>query len=137
LSEPNPTGANPGPTRTSVAVIAVTMALLALLVWFLNPRQPNFKPAPLEPPSPVCKNPGREFVPSNVTAVSDPGLERLPVDRKNAAIRGLNTTACTCGCQLSVVYCRGMNPACDTSKQMLGKIVNEAAEKPTQAPGKK
>lgn len=113
------------------------MALLALLVWFLNAPQPNFKPAPLEPPSPVCKNPGREFVPSNLTAVPNPDLERLPGDKKNAALRRLNTTACTCGCQLSVVYCRGMNPACETSKQMLGKIVNETAEKPEQVPGKK
>jgi len=137
LSEPNPSGAVSGPTPTSVAVIVVTVALLALLAWYLNPRRPDYKPAPLDPPSAVCRNPGREFVPTNLTAIPDPDLDRLPADKKMAAIRRLNTTACTCGCQLSVVYCPGLNPACETSKQMLGKIVSEAAEKTAQAPGKK
>lgn len=127
MSEPNAAGTNSGPTRTSVAVVAVTLTLLALLVWYLNPRQPGFKPAPLEPPSAVCRNPGRLFVPSNLIGVHEPGLERLPADKRNAALVRLNTTACTCGCQLSVVYCRGMNPACGTSKPMLEKIVSEAS----------
>ena len=120
-----------------MAVIAVTMALLALLVWVLNPRRPNFKPAPLEPSSPVCRNPGREFVPSNLTAAPDLDLERLPADKKMGTLRRLNTTACACGCQLSVVYCRGLNPACDSSRQMLGKIWSEAREKPRAESGKK
>ncbi|HEV2351305.1 MAG TPA: hypothetical protein VG028_15820 [Terriglobia bacterium] len=120
-----------------MAVVAVALALLVLLVWFLNPRQPDFKPAPLEPPSPVCPNPGRQFVPSDLVAVTDPDLERLPADKKIAALRRLNTTACTCGCQLSVVYCRGLNSACDTSRQMFGKIVSEGLRKSAQPPGKK
>jgi hypothetical protein len=112
------------------------MALLALLVWFLNPRRPDFKPAPLDPPTAVCRNPGREFVPSNLIAVPVPDLERLPVEKKMAALRRLNTTACTCGCQLSVAFCPGMNPACETSRQMLGKIVADASGKTAQPPGK-
>jgi hypothetical protein len=103
------------------------MVLLAALAWFLNPRQPNFKPAPLDPPSAVCRNPGRQFVPSNLISVHEPSLERLPADKKTAALVRLNTTACTCGCQLSVVFCRAMNSACATSKPMLEKIVSEVS----------
>lgn len=113
------------------------MALLALMVWYLNPREPNFKPAPLDPSSPVCRNPGREFVPTNLTTVPDPDLERLPADRKMATLRRLNTTACTCGCQLSVVYCPELNPACGTSKLMQDRIVDEASGKTAQPPGEK
>jgi len=137
LSEPNPAGANPGPTRTSVAVIAVSLALLALLVWYLNPRQPDFKPAPLEPPSAVCRNPGRQFVPSNLITVHNSDLERLPAKMKTATLVRLNTTACTCGCQLSVVFCRAMNSACETSKRMMEKMVSEASAPPAPAPKKK
>jgi hypothetical protein len=113
------------------------MALLAVLVWFLNPRQPNFKPAPLEPPSAVCRNPGRQFVPSNLIQVHEPLVEHLSAEKKNAALVRLNTTACTCGCQLSVVYCRAMNPACETSKPMLEKIVGEVSGSSPPSPGKK
>jgi hypothetical protein len=137
LSEPNSAGANSGPSRSSVAVVAIALALLAAMVWFLNPRQPDFKPAPLEPSSPVCPNPGRQFVPSNLVEVHVPGLERLSPEKKHLALVRLNTTACTCGCNLSVIYCRALNPACQTSKAMMEKIVNEVAEKSPQPPGKK
>jgi hypothetical protein len=113
------------------------MALLATLVWLLNPPQPNFKPAPLEPPSAVCRNPGRQFVPSNLTSVPDPSLQSLPPDKKNAALLRLNTTACTCGCQLSVIYCKGLNSACATSGPMIKRIVDEASEMTPPSPGKK
>ncbi len=137
LSEPNAAGVNPGPSRSSAAVVAVTMALLALLVWFLNPRQPDFKPAPLKPPSAECLKPGRDFVPSNLTAISDPLLEALPREKKNPAIFRLNTTPCSCGCQLSVAYCHESNSECATSKQVAKQIVSEAGEKTPRAPGKK
>jgi hypothetical protein len=113
------------------------MALLAALVWFLNPRQPDFKPAPLDPPSAVCRNPGRAFVPSNLTEAPDADLQRLPADKKFAALKRMNTTACACGCNLSVIFCRGLNSMCETSGRMLGKILSEAAENPAQPPGKK
>jgi hypothetical protein len=137
LSEPTSPAANPGPSRGSVAAVVVTVSLLALLVWRLNPRQPDFKPAPLLPPSTDCLKPGRDFVPTNLTAISDPALEALPTGRKNPAIFRLNTTPCTCGCQLSVAYCREMNSECANAKQGIKQIVSEASAKIEHSPGKK
>ena len=137
MSEPTPPAANPGPSRGSVITVVVTMTLLALLVWFLNPRQPDFKPAPLQPPSAECLKPGRAFVPSNLTAIKDTALDALPSERKNPTIFRLNTTPCTCGCQLSMAYCHEMNSECATSKQGIKQMVNEASAKSERAPGRK
>jgi len=120
-----------------VAVVVVTMGLLALLVWFLNPRQPNFKPAPLQPPSAECLKPGRDFVPTNLTAFPDPGLEALPAEKMNPTLFRLNTIPCTCGCQLSLAYCHEMSSECAASKQGIKQIVSEASGKTERAPAKK
>ena len=128
MSEPETAGAEPGPSRNSPLMIAGTMALLALLVWFLNPRQPNYKPAPLRPPSPECLKPGRDFVPTNLIAIPDPSLDALPDPAKNRALFRLNTVPCSCGCQLSVAFCRGSNPLCETSRQMFKQIVSESGK---------
>ena len=127
MSEAREPGAGSGPSRTSPAVVAVAMVLLAALVWYLNPRQPDLHPAPLDPPTPICRNPGRQFVPSNLTDVRGLNIGQLDPGRKHTALVRLNTTACKCGCNLSVIYCRGLNPACETSKKMAGQIVSEAA----------
>lgn len=113
------------------------MALLALLVLYLNPRQPDFKPAPLQPPSTECLKPGREFVPTNLTAIAEPALEALPAEKKNPAIFRLNTSPCTCGCQLSLAYCHEMNSECATSNQGIKKMVSEASANTDRAPAKK
>ncbi len=130
MSEPDAGGANPGKPKGSVAIVAVTMALLALLVWFLNPRQPDFQPAPLKPPSSECLKPGREFVPTNLTSVSEPSLSTLPDGKKMAAIIRLNTTPCTCGCNLSMAYCHETNQECAVSKPGIKQVISEMAEKP-------
>jgi hypothetical protein len=113
------------------------MALLALLVWFLNPRQPDLKPASLSPPSEKCLNPGRDFVPTNLVSISNPELDALPPDGRNRAVHDLNATPCTCGCQLSVALCRGSNSHCETSAQMLKKILSESKNATEKSAGRK
>ena len=137
MSEPNPPAANRGPSRGSVTAVVVTMIFLALLVWFLNPRQPDFKPAPLQPPSADCLKPGRAFVPSNLTAITDTALNALPAGKKNPAIFRLNTTPCTCGCQLSMAYCHEVNSECATSKQGIKQRVSDASATTVSAPSRK
>ena len=117
--------------------VAVTLTLLALLVWYLNPRQPDYKPAPLDPPSAECRKPPRDFVPSNITEISDPALDGLPEKEKNRALYRLNMEPCSCGCQLSVARCRATNSVCETSKQLLTKIAGEAKNNSEQPGGKK
>jgi hypothetical protein len=112
------------------------MTLLALLVWYLNPRQPDYKPAPLDPPSTECSKPQRDFVPSNITGISDPVLDALPEKEKNRAIYRLNMEPCSCGCQLSVARCCQTNSVCEASQRMLKKIAGEAKNNSGQPSGK-
>ena len=117
--------------------MSVTLTLLALLVWYLNPRQPNYQPAPLDPPSAECHKPPRDFVPSNITAISDPALDVLPETEKNRAIYHLNMEPCACGCRLSVARCRDTNSECETSRQLLKNIAGEANKNTDHTTGKK
>lgn len=120
-----------------MAIVAVTIVLLGLLVWFLNPRQPDLKPAPLKPPSSECLKPGREFVPTNLTSIADPALDALPAAKKMAALVRLNTTACTCGCQLSLAYCHQTNAECEVSGPALKHVADAASQDTGRAVEKK
>jgi len=113
------------------------MTLLALLVWYLNPRQPDYKPAPLDPPSTECLKPQRDFVPSNITEISDPALDTLPEKVKTRVIYRLNMEPCTCGCQLSVARCRATNSVCEASPRLLKEIVGETKNNSDLPSGKK
>ena len=108
--------------------MAGSLTLLALLVWFLNPRQPNYKPAPLDPRSPQCPNPGRQFVPTNITEIESPLLDALPQEESNKAIFRLNMAACSCGCNLSLAACRRSNPACVTAAGLFRNTINETVK---------
>jgi len=137
LNEPDATRPNPGPSRASVALTVITLSLLALLVWFLNPRQPNFKPAPLKPSSSECRKPPRAFVPSNVTDLPGPGLNALPEAQRIRLILLMNTRACTCGCQLSIADCLMSNPRCETSGRLMRELVDEVKKDGGRVQGKK
>lgn len=116
---------------------AVALTLLAGLVWFLNPRQPDYKPAPLAPPTSECLKPPRAFVPSNKIDLADPALNALPEKEKIRALYRLNTEACTCGCKLSIAACQLSNPNCEHSGRLLRDVVNETKKEMAGAQGKK
>lgn len=124
-NEPSAPGRARGPTRGSVALVAVTLALLAALAWALKPDRPNLKPAPLDPPVEGCLKVQREFLPSNVTETLDPPLGDLTPAERNRALYRMNMEPCTCGCSLSVAACRVTNPDCGTSKALAEKIIAE------------
>ncbi len=124
-SEPPAEGAGRGPSPGSVAQVAVTLALLAALVWWLHPSQPNFTPAPLDPQPQECLKVPREFVPTNITDLSGGELDALPVARKNHAVFRMNMQPCTCGCNLSVADCRVSSPSCKVSPQLAKKLIEE------------
>ena len=115
--------ANSGPSRSALAWVAVTLALLAALVWALNPRQPALAPAPLGPPLPVCAKLPREFTPTDITHLAEPPFPALPRERKLRALFHMNTEPCPCGCKLSLAACRLNYPSCKTSKELAAKIV--------------
>jgi len=123
LTEPLSPGRPSGPSRGAVALVVVTLGLLAALVWGLNPSRPHFTPAPLEPPTSECPKLKREFIPTNATYLGNPSLDALPREKRNRALYRLNMEACTCGCSLSIAGCRLANPACETSKTLANKII--------------
>lgn len=130
-------GAGPPPQASlsrAGLLVAIMLALLGALVWALNPPQPRFTPAPLDPLAPGCPKFSREFVPTNITSVPDPRTDPLPEKAKYRVLYRLNMEACSCGCRQSVAACRVNNPACQTSFGRAKEIVVEGG---TEAPGLK
>ncbi len=122
------------PRRTGL-VMAVTIGLLATLVWALNPPRSRLTPAKLHPLLPGCPKLNRPFVPTNITSVAAPPVDTLPEGVKYRVLYRLNMEACSCGCGQSIAACRSNNPDCAASLERAKKIVSEvgsqgAAEKP-------
>ena len=112
-----------GVSRGPVALVIVTIALLAALVWALKPARPNYKPAPLQPVSAECPKTAAEFVPSNYTDIQGLDLESLSAAQRNHALFRLNMEPCPCGCNKSIAFCLLNHPACKVAKQVAEKIV--------------
>lgn len=108
-------------------MVAVTLALLAALVWAIQPPRAGFKPALLEPRAPGCPRVQRDFLPTNITELPDSPVESLPRAQKFRALLRMNMEPCTCGCNQSVAACRASEPACETSKELAEKAASEAA----------
>ncbi len=114
-------------------VVGVTMALLAALVWALNPSEPKLKPAPLRPQPAGCVNRLPDFQPSNLTEVPELSLDKLDREARSRALLRLNLEPCSCGCNLSLAACRNAQPDCEASKEPARKI---STEEKSAAPGK-
>jgi hypothetical protein len=114
------------PKRRSGAVVAITLALLALVVWALNPHQPNLHPAPLVPPSSTCSSTRTDFVPSDLTSVPGISLDGLPPALKNQVLLRLNLEPCSCGCKLSLAECLATNPTCAVAHRAAEAILHDA-----------
>ena len=128
------------PKRGSVAAVAVTFALLALLVWGLHPRRPKIRPALLLPPSNPCSAARTDFVPSNLTSIPGLSLEKLPPAVRNQVLLRLNLEPCPCGCKLSLAACLASNPSCTVARRAAEAIVKDAetsARAATAPPGAK
>ena len=117
-------------------LVIVTLILLAGLVWALNPSQPKLTPAPLLPPSPGCPKMGREFIPTNITAMPDPPTEALRQQVKNRVLFELNMQPCWCGCAQSVAACRINDAACETSRKQAKETISEEEKDTRFAEGK-
>lgn len=108
--------------------VAVTLALLAALVWALNPRPPKFTPAPLGAPQTACARLPRQFVPSDVTELGEPPFPALARERRLRALARMNAEECPCGCKLSVAVCRVNSPTCKTSAERASQIVGSTPQ---------
>lgn len=126
-TEVNPGTPGPGPTRSSIALVVVTLALLGVLVWALSPSRPDWVPAPLGPPPQGCPKSGQEFTPTNLTEIPGLSLQGISEQQKYRALLRLNMEPCPCGCNQSIASCRSDNPTCETSKDLAKKIIAEEA----------
>jgi hypothetical protein len=117
--------ASQGVPRRAIASVVVTMALLAALVWAFRPLASNFVPAPLQPVPKGCPPGPQEFVPSNLIALPDLPLDKLPAKIKNRVLLRLNMEPCTCGCARSIAACLASDPPCETAKELARKILAE------------
>lgn len=73
------------------------------------------------------KDEGQIFLKNASLATSLPGvdLKGLTEAQKKAALKGMNSEGCTCGCRMTVAQCRLLDPTCPVSKGMSGKIVQK------------
>ncbi len=119
-------------------LVVVTLALLGVLVWGLNPSQPKFTPAPLHPQLPVCPSLPREFIPTNITDLPESALDALSREQKSRALFRMNMEPCPCGCGVSIASCRVNDPSCKTSTELVeGIIVAVEEEDAGRSRGKK
>jgi hypothetical protein len=113
----------PGRSTSSVAVAVLMIALLGALVWGLSPSKPGFRPAPFVPYAPGCPKASHDFIPTNITEISDPPVESLAAEQKNQVIARLNMEPCTCGCAMSLAFCRLNSSSCETSRGLANRLV--------------
>ena len=106
----------------------VTLGLLVAVAWFLNPPQPALRPAVLRPqaelPSSLPEAP-EEILPTSFTVLPDVDLASLTISQKREVLLRLNTEPCPCGCGNTLASCRVTDSACETSRELVPKVMDE------------
>ncbi len=119
-----------------MGAVALTLGLLALLVWAMAPPRSKFRPAPLRPLPSGCPKNLPDFVPSDATVVPGIDLSALSAQQRNHLLYRVNMEPCPCGCNLSLVACRFSRPACPASKESMEKIIADECRSPGASPVK-
>jgi hypothetical protein len=120
----------------SLALVVLTLGLLAALVWAMAPARPKFEPAPLLPVPSGCPKDLPDFVSSDATEIPGFDLSGLAKVPRNHVLFRLNMEPCPCGCNLSIAACLINHPPCSACKELVEKILAEERRGPRVAPGK-
>ena len=120
-----PPQAPDGTRRGSAGTVALSLILLAALVWAMAPGRAKFAPAPLRPVPPGCPLKAPDFVPSDATEVSGVDLISLSAAQRNRVLFRLNMEPCPCNCNNSIAACRINHPNCPLGKELVEKIMAE------------
>ncbi|HZP01587.1 MAG TPA: hypothetical protein VFD30_14955 [Terriglobia bacterium] len=115
-----------GASRGNLALVVVTLALMAGLVWAMSPRRSSFVPAPLRPLPPGCPAANAIFTPSNITELPMLPLDKLGKEQKYRLLLRLNMEPCPCGCNVSIAACLATHPRCESAKQLADRMLAEA-----------
>lgn len=128
LEKPGPsdrssTDSRTGPSKISLAALAIALGLLVALVASLYPPHPKLKPAPLEAYPSGCLKLRHNFTPTNITEVPDLSGNKLSAPVQNRVLLRVNMEPCSCGCNHSIADCRLTNPSCETSRKLIQQEV--------------
>ena len=136
-SESPSNSASPPPRnpRRQIGLVALSFALLGVVVWVMAPGRAKFVPAPLRQVSSGCAQSAPDFVPSDVTELPDIDVRSLSPAQQDRILYRLNLEPCPCGCKTSIIVCRRTHPACAVSKELIAKIVAEESGVKSQEPG--
>ncbi|HMD86688.1 MAG TPA: hypothetical protein VKO18_18525 [Terriglobia bacterium] len=132
-SVPQP-AAPDGKPRSSAGLVALSLILLAGLVWAMAPARAKFEPAPLRTVPSGCSQTTLDFVPSDATEVPGVDLSSLSKGQRNHVLFRLNMEPCPCGCNTSIAACRISHPTCPICKDLVEKIVAEESGARGQEP---
>ena len=124
-NSPAPPAAPEGKPRSPVVLAAVSLILLAALVWAMAPSRAKYQPAPLRPVPAGCPQVLTDFVPSDATEVPGVDLSSLSKAQRNHILYRLNMEPCPCSCNTSIASCRLNHPTCPICKDLVEKIVAE------------
>jgi hypothetical protein len=124
-----------GKPRNSAAWVALSLVLLAGLVWAMAPAPARFAPAPLRPVPAGCPLKLPNFVPSDATGIPGVDLKALSKTQRNRVLYRLNMEPCPCSCNTSIAICRISHPTCPICKDLVEKIVAEETEGRRQESG--
>ncbi|MCZ6904607.1 MAG: hypothetical protein O7F56_02955, partial [Acidobacteria bacterium] len=65
------------------------------------------------------------------TDVPDVDLSPLPISQKREVLLRLNTEACPCGCGNTLASCRVTDSTCETSRELVPRVVAEVKATPS------
>jgi hypothetical protein len=130
---PPPAHSN-GRPRNSAGMVALSLILLAGLVWAMAPARAKFHPAPLRPAPAGCPQALPEFVPTDSTGIPGVDWSSLSKAQRNHVLYRLNMEPCPCSCNTSIAACRIGHPTCPLGKDLVEKIVAEESGARSQEP---
>lgn len=120
-----PTPAPEGKPRSSAGAVALSVILLAGLVWAIAPGRPRFAPAPLRPLPAGCPQTAPDFTPSDITEIPGVDLSALSKEQRSHILYRLNMEPCPCKCNVSIAVCKMSHPHCPLCGDLVKRIVAE------------
>src|ERR1039458_8984254 len=90
LNSVPPPAAPEGKPGNSAGLVALSLILLAGLVWAMGPGRAKFQPAPLRPVPAGCPQTAPTFVPSDATEIPGVDLNSLSEAQRNHLVYRLN-----------------------------------------------
>ncbi len=110
-------------------MVALSVILLAGLVWAIAPGRAKFTPAPLRPVPAGCPMTSPDFTPTDITEISGVDLSSFSNQQRIHLLYRLNMEPCPCKCNVSVAACRMSHPNCPLCQELVRKMI--ADEKST------